>query len=82
MRARFLQRPNRSEGPCGKACRIEGLRNHKVPLAYSRADDNPSTRKPRVPGIPQESARSLYGRRDDGHSKSERVASRLNVDLF
>jgi len=50
MRTRFLQRPNRSEGPCVKACRIEELRKHKVPPAYSRAE---------------ESARSLNGRRDD-----------------
>src|SRR5262249_33573539 len=54
MRTRFLQRPNRSEGPCVEACRIEELRNHKVPPAYSRAE---------------ESARSLYGRRDDDLSK-------------
>src|SRR5215472_4356355 len=49
MRTRSPQRPNRSEGHCGKACRIEGLRNHKVPPAYSRAE---------------KSARSLNGRRD------------------
>src|SRR5215468_8877777 len=55
MRTRSLQRPNRSEGPCGKACRIEGLRNHKLPPpAYSGAE---------------ESARSLNGRRDDDLSK-------------
>jgi len=54
MRTRCLQRPNRSEGPCVKACRIEELRNHKVPPAYSRAE---------------ESARSLNGRRDDDLSK-------------
>src|SRR5215831_4204504 len=55
MRTRSLRRSNRSEGPCGKACRIEGLRNHKLPPpAYSRAE---------------ESARSLNGRRDDDLSK-------------
>src|SRR5215831_8227230 len=50
MRVRLHQHPNRSEGPCGTACRTERLRNHKVPPAYSRAEEN---------------ARSLYGRRDD-----------------
>jgi hypothetical protein len=50
-RTRYLQRPNRSERPCGKACRIEEAENHKVPPAYSRAE---------------EGARSLNGRRDDG----------------
>jgi hypothetical protein len=54
------------EGPCGYACRIEELKNHKVPPAYSRADDHPNTRTSRVPGTPEESARSSNGRRDDG----------------
>src|SRR5215831_10932073 len=31
MRTRFLQRPNRSEGPCGKACRIEGAEEPQGP---------------------------------------------------
>src|SRR5215472_12388689 len=64
-----------SEGPCGEPCRIEGERNHKVPPAYSRADDHPNTRTPRVPGTPEEDARSLNGRRDDDLSQMRRFVS-------
>src|SRR5215813_1248325 len=31
MRTRFLQRPNRSEGSCGKACTIEGAEEPQGP---------------------------------------------------
>src|SRR5262249_53461056 len=43
------QRPNRSEGPCGYACRIDGLRNHEVPPACSRAEE--SARSPTAVGM-------------------------------
>ncbi|HEY2236122.1 MAG TPA: tRNA uridine-5-carboxymethylaminomethyl(34) synthesis enzyme MnmG [Candidatus Angelobacter sp.] len=50
MRTRILQRPNRSEGPCVFENEQLTAGEHKVPPAYSHAD---------------ESARSLDGRRDD-----------------
>ena len=40
MRTRFLQRPNRSEGPCGKALQNRGFEDHKVRPAYSRAEES------------------------------------------
>jgi hypothetical protein len=48
MRTRFLQRPNRSEGPCAFVP-VKSRLQHKVPPTCSRAG---------------EFARSLYGRRD------------------
>src|SRR5260370_15897135 len=39
MRTRSLQRPNRSEGPGVFAQRNQGLEEHKVPPAYSRAEE-------------------------------------------
>src|SRR5260370_41602302 len=60
MRTRSLQRPNRSEGPCVFAQRNQGLEEHKVPPAYSHAE---------------ESARALYGRRDDDLSRLGRFVS-------
>ncbi len=50
MRVRFHQHPNRNEGPCVFPQWNQRVEKHKVPPAYSRAD---------------EGACSLYGPRDD-----------------
>jgi hypothetical protein len=39
MRMRFHQHPNRSEGPCGYRRRKKLWKKHKVPPAYSQADE-------------------------------------------